>query len=128
MLSELFDYLVTGATVENRVSATGKGQRVRRSFVAPLASLLLSSRAFAAGYEFPDNGAVAMGRAGAFAAKADDPTAIYYNPAGLAAQEGIHVLFDSHLLVDSISYQRTTAPNADGTTTNIGPEVSNGAG
>ena len=45
-----------------------------------------------AAYEFPDNGAVAMGRAGAFAAKADDGTAIYYNPAGLAIQAtGVHV-------------------------------------
>jgi long-chain fatty acid transport protein len=99
---------------------------MRRAFIV-LGSLALSSVARGAGYEFPDNGAVAMGRAGAFAAKADDPTAIYYNPAGLAAQEGLHLLFDSHLLVDSISYQRTTAP-VDGSTTNIGPQVTNSAG
>jgi long-subunit fatty acid transport protein len=92
--------------------------------VAPLVSLLLSSRALGAGYEFPDNGAIAMGRAGAFAAKADDGTAIYYNPAGLAQQDGLHVLIDTHLLVDSISFQRTDPTGA----TLIGPQVSNGAG
>jgi hypothetical protein len=44
----------------------------------------------AAGFEteYPDNGARALGRAGAFTARADDPTAIYYNPAGLSALRG----------------------------------------
>jgi long-subunit fatty acid transport protein len=98
---------------------------MKRSFMVPLVSLVLSSRAFGAGYEFPDNGAVAMGRAGAFAAKADDGTAIYYNPAGLAQQEGLHVLVDSHLLVDSITFQRYDA--ATGTPNGM-PQVANNAG
>ena len=97
---------------------------MRRSLLAVAALLLSSTRAFAAGYEFPDNGAIAMGRAGAFTAKADDGTAIYYNPAGLAQQEGLHVLIDSHLLVDSISFQRTDPTGANP----IGPQVSNSAG
>ena len=38
----------------------------------------------AAGFAAPDQGIKAMGMAGAFAAQADDPTAGFYNPGGLA--------------------------------------------
>jgi long-chain fatty acid transport protein len=48
--------------------------------------------------EYPDNGARALGRAGAFTARADDPTAIYYNPAGLARQEGFSLLLSTNIL------------------------------
>jgi long-chain fatty acid transport protein len=39
-------------------------------------------------------------------AKADDPTAIQYNPAGLAQQRGTRVLLDGHLVLSSYSFQR----------------------
>ncbi len=43
-----------------------------------------ASHAHAGGQYVGGNGSQGLQRAGAFAAKADDPTAIYYNPAGLA--------------------------------------------
>ncbi len=37
--------------------------------------------------EFPDNGSEQMGRGGAWVARASDPLAAFYNPAGLAGQD-----------------------------------------
>lgn len=71
-----------------------------------LAIALLSPSARAGGFEIPDNGTEALGRGGAFVAKADDPTAIQYNPAGLAQQRGTRVLLDGHVMFSSYSFQR----------------------
>ena len=47
---------------------------------------LLATSAFGSGFLIPEQGAKASAMAGAFAATADDPSAIFYNPAGLAQQ------------------------------------------
>lgn len=85
------------------------------------AMLFVSIHAFAGGFEIPDNGTAALGRAGAFTAKADDPTAMYYNPAGLAFLRGWKLLIDSNLAWKHVSFTR--AP--DGNTTY--PTVHNNA-
>ncbi len=54
----------------------------------------------------PGNGSEALGRGAAFVAKADDPTAIEYNPAGLAVQRGTKLLLDGHLIMSSYGFQR----------------------
>jgi hypothetical protein len=79
--------------------------------------------ALASGFEYPDNGTVALGRGSAFAAKANDGTAIYYNPSGLAQQDGWRILLDGQMVLQSIDYQRTDASGTD-----IGPAVSNSGG
>jgi long-chain fatty acid transport protein len=46
----------------------------------------------AAGYSIYEQGTAAMGQASAFTARADDPSAIFFNPAGIAGQEAaIHL-------------------------------------
>lgn len=62
--------------------------------------------ALAGGFEIPDNGTEALGRGGAFVAKADDPTAIDYNPAGLAEQRGTRLLLDGHVINSNYAFQR----------------------
>ncbi|HEY8073050.1 MAG TPA: outer membrane protein transport protein, partial [Labilithrix sp.] len=62
--------------------------------------------AHAGGFELPDNGTQALGRGAAFVAKADDPTAIYWNPAGLARQRGTRLLVDANVYLHSFSFQR----------------------
>lgn len=47
----------------------------------------VASTAWAGGFSLPNQGAKAMGMAGAFVAQADDATAIFYNPAGIALQD-----------------------------------------
>jgi long-chain fatty acid transport protein len=54
--------------------------------------LAISASAFAAGFSIFEQGAKASGMAGAFAATADDPSAIFYNPAGIAQQREMTVL------------------------------------
>ena len=56
-----------------------------------------SASAQAGGFELPDNGAQALGRGATFVAKADDTTAMYYNPAGLARQRGTRLYVGGNL-------------------------------
>jgi long-chain fatty acid transport protein len=51
-----------------------------------------ASISFSAGFSNYTQGATATGMGGAFTAKADDPTAIFYNPAGITQIEGTRVL------------------------------------
>lgn len=90
---------------------------------ALLVSILWSGLAAASGFEFPDTGTVAQGRGSAFAAKADDGTALYYNPAGLADQDGWRVTLDVTVGDQSTSFQRTDAAGLP-----LGPEISNSPG
>ena len=57
------------------------------SLFTSLGALLVSTSALASNIqEFPDNGSEQMGRGGAWVARASDPLATLYNPAGLAGQ------------------------------------------
>lgn len=59
--------------------------------VVVLLVLLLPGLVFGAGFHIREQGAKAMGMANAFVAQADDPSAIFYNPAGIAFQSGTQV-------------------------------------
>src|SRR5688572_21305778 len=67
---------------------------------------LRANVAHAGGFEIPDNGTEALGRGGAFTAKADDPTAIHHNVAGLAQQRGTRVLVNTNVSRSSMTFQR----------------------
>lgn len=53
---------------------------------------LAGTTVFASGFSIFEQGAKASGMAGAFVATADDPSAVFYNPAGLAQQRELTVL------------------------------------
>lgn len=57
-----------------------------------LVVMLAAETSFAAGFRLPEAGAKAMGMGFAFTAQADDPSAIYFNPAGLTQLEGRNVM------------------------------------
>jgi long-chain fatty acid transport protein len=81
--------------------------RHRLAVVAVLAcAALLPSAAHAGGLEMPDMGTEALGRGGAFTAKADDPTAVHYNVAGLAQQRGTRLLFNANVSKSSLRFER----------------------
>ena len=63
---------------------------------------------FAAGISVGDQGAVASGRSGAFVAKADDLSAIEYNPAGLASQRGWRIYLGNRFGYADERYKRST--------------------
>ncbi len=60
--------------------------RSLRLIIVSSLAFLLSLSAFGSGFLIPEQGAKASGMAGAFVATADDPSAIFYNPAGIAQQ------------------------------------------
>lgn len=57
-----------------------------------LVLLMTASTSFAAGFRLTEAGAKAMGMGFAFTAQADDPSAIYFNPAGLTQLKGQNVM------------------------------------
>ncbi len=61
-------------------------------------SIILPVLLNAAGFYIPDVGSRCLGRGAAFSAKADDLTAIYHNPAGLADLRGIQIILDVGLM------------------------------
>jgi long-chain fatty acid transport protein len=53
--------------------------------------VFLSAEVFGAGFHIHEQGAKAMGMGNAFVAQADDPSALFFNPAGIAFQEGTQI-------------------------------------
>ncbi|MGE5172563.1 MAG: OmpP1/FadL family transporter, partial [Betaproteobacteria bacterium] len=58
---------------------------------AALSISIFSSTSFAAGFSLPDQDAAAMGMANAFTGQADNPAAVWYNPAGITQLDGTQV-------------------------------------
>ena len=67
----------------------------------------LPGRALAGGFEFQAPGTRALGRGGAFMARADDPMALGYNPAALAFLPGYQLQLGSHLVLYDGCVQRS---------------------
>jgi long-chain fatty acid transport protein len=87
-------------------------QRPRRAllFVVPFAAAAASARPARAdgGYFTGGLGARAAGRAGAFTARADDPSAISYNPAGIAEIDGTVVMAGNRFSYNGYDYTRAS--------------------
>jgi long-chain fatty acid transport protein len=76
--------------------------------------LLQHSEAFAQGVRFQPQSASAAGQGNAFAAQADDASAIHYNPAGLSQVNGVQVLTGTTLLGGSIKFKSPTGIDSRG--------------
>jgi long-chain fatty acid transport protein len=61
---------------------------MRRAALALCGLLAAAGDAGASGYSLYEQGARALGMAGAFTARADDPSSMFFNPAGLAQVQG----------------------------------------
>ncbi len=84
----------------------GRG-RAGPAAVAAVVCWLAAAGARGGGFEYGANGAAAVGRAGAFVARGDNPSTLYYNVAGMGRmEEGTHVLLDVNLVLRTLSYQR----------------------
>jgi long-chain fatty acid transport protein len=70
-------------------------------------SLLVGSPAtvLALGFRIPNLDAEATARGNAFTATADNPSAIYYNPAGISQLEGLNAQFGMHIISVNSTYQ-----------------------
>lgn len=77
--------------------------------VAVLATgLFVSSSAQSAGFAIYEAGTRALGLGGAFTAIANDPSAIFFNPAGLAMQKGFAIEGNIALIAPTFAYDTTT--------------------
>lgn len=70
----------------------------------------LPSTVLALGFRVVDHGAEATARGGAFAATADNPTAVYHNPAGITQLEGTQF----SLSVATLTFESTVDPAVPG--------------
>lgn len=74
-----------------------------------LVLLLTASTSFAGGFRVVEAGAKAMGMGSSFTAQADDPSAIYFNPAGLTQLDGTNLMF-------GVTYDRLNGAEFTGST------------
>jgi long-chain fatty acid transport protein len=81
---------------------------------ACLALLLgAGSLAFGSGYAIYEQGASAMAQAGAFTARASDPSALFFNPAGIMQLDGKQIYGGSTAVILSGSTFQSAPPGSD---------------
>jgi long-chain fatty acid transport protein len=86
----------------------------RYLFALGLICLLCPSLGHAQALRFQPQGAVAAGQGNAFAAQADDASAIHYNPAGLSQVDGVQVITGTALLGGSVKFNSPTGIDTRG--------------
>jgi long-chain fatty acid transport protein len=96
-----------------------RNQKTLRRFLWCLVLFFASSSwyppAFAQPPRIQNQGAAASGMGNAFAAQADDPSAIYYNPAGMTQLRGIQLMAGSVFVGGSTNFtSSTTGANVTG--------------
>lgn len=96
----------TGSTGSTARPGARASRRAATGGALALGVLCGSGLAHAGGFELGANGTEALGRGGAFTAKADSPLALEYNVGGLAQLRGTRVLFDNNLYFSEYSFLR----------------------
>jgi len=84
--------------------------------------LLVTAQVYAGGFQLNECGAKAMAQAGAFAARASDASAIYFNPAGLGFQSNGSILAGVTLIRPNTYFLGPLEANTN-TRTNLLPAV-----
>jgi len=89
------------------MKTTRKHKTMMRKATLTMLALLpaLGQSTFAGGYRLPDQDAFATARGEAFAATADNASAIYYNPGGLGQLEGNNIRFGAYSIWFQSSYE-----------------------
>jgi long-chain fatty acid transport protein len=83
--------------------------RVGKVLTVLVVLLLTATSVMAGGFRLPEAGAKAMGMGFAFTAQANDPSAIYFNPAGILQLEGQNIKV-------GVTYVKENGANFSGTT------------
>src|SRR5579863_8406857 len=85
--------------------------------LACCAVLLSAVCARAVGFRLPNQDPEAIARGNAFSATADNPSAIYYNPAGITQLDGLNVRAGIYFVSAGVDYTSpsgaTARPNSD---------------
>lgn len=75
------------------------------ALVSLISILSCPDSAFALGFALPDQDAFATARGNAFVATADDPAAVFYNPAGISQLDGSHISAGAYGIVYGDQYK-----------------------
>jgi long-chain fatty acid transport protein len=67
----------------------------------------LCSESLAAGFRLPDQDAAAMGMASAFVGQADNPSAVWYNPAGISNLDGVRISAGVEAIYPVLTHENT---------------------
>jgi long-chain fatty acid transport protein len=86
---------------------------VRRIAVFVCLASLAVTQALSSGFQLNEHGARAMGMGGAFSAKANDLSALYFNPAGLAYQKGFGVYLGGTAIMPKSTYTNPAGTSTD---------------
>lgn len=85
-----------------------------RGILAVSILLATGGPALAGGFEIPAQGTRALGRGGAFTVKADDPSAMHWNPGKLSLLRGTRLLYDHNIKDLRLTYHRAPVETDDG--------------
>jgi long-chain fatty acid transport protein len=88
--------------------------RIGRVLAFLVVLLFSATSAMAGGFRLPEAGAKAMGMGFAFTAQADDPSAIYFNPAGIIQLEGTNVMVGGSYIKENGAEFTGTTPLTGG--------------
>ena len=79
-----------------------------RILLITLSALLISTNIFAGGFQLNEHGAKALAMGGAFTAIANDPSAIYWNGAGLSQLTGTNIMIGTSLIAPQSTFRGVT--------------------
>ena len=99
-----------------------KSSPSRPSVLAPLLGTLLALvtatsfplPAFGEGFRILDQSAAATAQGGAFAAQADDPSAVHFNPAAITDLPGLQMTAGTLLVNGAIDFRPSSGPAIEG--------------
>src|SRR5438093_12179223 len=75
--------------------------------------LLAAGAVFGSGYSIYEQGAKAMANAGAFTARADDPTALFFTPAGIVQLDGVRINVGTNaIFLTGSQFESTSGPSS----------------
>ena len=86
---------------------------ILNSFMTYAMVLMTYGVAFGDSYRVPYQGTAAAAQGEAFTAQADDPSALYYNPAGLVNVKGAQIYFGGNFITGRTEFTSTTGETAE---------------
>ena len=84
------------------------------TLLALVIATCLSHPAFGEGFRILDQSAAAMAQGGAFAAQADDPSSVHYNPAAITDPSGLQLTVGTLLVSGGIDFRPASGPAIEG--------------
>lgn len=85
---------------------------MKKLLTLSLACVLFASSIYAGGFQINEHGARAMALGGAFTGLANDPSAIYFNPAGITQLKGTRFYFGTTAISPSATYTNGSGSTA----------------